>query len=72
MQSAYAKAQRNGDNSAQELGAEHAGKPYWAAIGVNTGTQVKPAQNMTGSLEPTGPRGHTCIIVARADIIREY
>ena len=48
------------------------GRPYWAAIGVNTGTQVKPAQNMTGSLEPTGPRGQTCIIVARADIIREY
>jgi len=32
MQSAYAKAQRNGDNSAQELGAEHAGK---AVLGCN-------------------------------------
>lgn len=31
------------------------GRPYWAAIGVNTGTQVKPAQNMTGSLNPRGP-----------------
>ena len=41
-------------------------------MGVNTGTQVKPAQKMIGSLEPTGPSGNAWIKVARADIIREY